>query len=283
MIELKNVKQIGTPRENNKIYIENMTYNKIKEDSYLEKRVYVLMGHTERMGEKYATFVEAAIPVHEIEFSAGVPKWNSEIWSNVFREIKRLYEDMIIVGWAIDIKGMSQKLTPDLERVHREHFGGVHQLLFLLDTLEQEETFYIYKENKVVRKDGFYIYYKARSKERIPITVLPEKKREFHREEPDVEVEVMVSENENHRGGKYRQMIQESERPKKDNGNAGVAIAVAMLIFVLGVGIYENSDALQTNLLQNLDSTEVSGEEIKESETEISGNKIEIEVVPGSE
>ena len=283
MIELKNVKQIGTPRENNKIYIENMTYNKIKEDSYLEKRVFVLMGHTEHMGEKYATFIEAAMIVRDIEFSGGVPKWSNTSWNEVIRQIKRLYEDMIIVGWAIDIKGMSQKLTPDLERVHREHFGGVHQLLFLLDTLEQEETFYIYKENKVVLKDGFYIYYKARSKERIPITVLPEKKREFHREEPDVEVEVMVSEIENHRGGKYRQMIQESERPKKDNGNAGVAIAVAMLIFVLGVGIYENSDALQTNLLQNLDSTEVSGEEIKESETEVSGNKIEIEVVPGSE
>ena len=29
---LKNVKQVGTPREENKIYIENMAYNKIKEE-----------------------------------------------------------------------------------------------------------------------------------------------------------------------------------------------------------------------------------------------------------
>lgn len=283
MIELKNVKQIGTPRENNKIYIENMTYNKIKEDSYLEKRVFVLMGHTERMGEKYATFVESAIPVREIEFSGGVPRWNNAIWSEVFHEIKRLYEDMIIVGWAVDIKGMSPKLTPDLERVHREHFGGVHQLLFLLDTLEQEETFYIYKENKVVSKDGFYIYYKARSKERIPVTVLPEKPSGMHRIEPEVEVEVAVSEAEIRRGGQYRQMMQEQKKPQKDNGNAGIAIAVAMLVFVIGVGIYENSDAIQTSLLQNQNSTEVSGEDVKESETEASGNSIEVEIVPGSE
>jgi len=145
---LRNVKQVGTPREDNKIYIENMTYNKIKEDGYREKRVYVLMGHTERMGSKYATFVESAIPVQEIEFSGGVPRWNNTIWGEVFREIKRLYEDMIIVGWAVDMKGMLPRMTPDLERVHREHFGGVHQLLFLLDTLEKEEAFYIYKENK---------------------------------------------------------------------------------------------------------------------------------------
>ena len=123
---LKNLKQIGTPRGENKIYIENLAYNKIREESYKEKSVFVLMGHTERMQGRYASFIEAVIPVREIEFVGNIPKWNSATWSKVFREIKRLYEDMIIVGWAIEIKGMSPKLTPDLERVHREHFGGVH-------------------------------------------------------------------------------------------------------------------------------------------------------------
>ena len=87
---LKNVKQVGTPREENKIYIENMTYNKIKDESYHEKNVYVLMGHTERMGAKYATFIEAAILVREMEFAGNVPKWNNGTWSDVFRDIKRL-------------------------------------------------------------------------------------------------------------------------------------------------------------------------------------------------
>lgn len=286
---LKNVKQVGTPREDNKIYIENMTYNKIKEDSYFEKRVFVLMGHTERMGVKYATFVEAAIPVRDIEFSGCIPKWNNTIWGEVFREVKRLYEDMIIVGWAIDIKGMLLKLTPELERVHREHFGGVHQVLFLLDTLEQEETFYMYKENKVVNKDGFYIYHKARSKERIPVTVLPEKPTGIRRMEPQVEVEVEVPEPKNPKGGRYRQMIKEKKKPEKDSGNAGVAIAVAMLVFVIGVGIYENGGfsnkkpSIETNLLQNQDDTEASRENVKESDTQTSGNQIEVEVIPGSE
>ena len=286
---LKNVKQIGTPREDNKIYIENMTYNKIKEDSYLEKRVFVLIGHTERMGAKYATFIEAAIPVQELEFSGCIPKWSNTIWNEVFREVKHFYEDMIIVGWAIDIKGMSIKLTPDLERVHREHFGGVHQLLFLLDTLEQEETFYMYKENKVVSKDGFYIYHKARSKARVQSSVLPEKPTGFRRIESPVEVEVEVPEAEFRSRGKYRQMMQSAKKPEKDNGNIGVAIAVAMLVFVIGVSIYENggflnkNPSLETNLLQDENSTEASGEDVKESDTETAGNVIEIEVIPGGE
>ena len=303
---LKNLKQIGTPREENKIYIENMAYNKIKEDSYKEKRVFVLMGHTERMEGRYATFIEAAITVREIEFSGLTPRWNNSTWNDVFREIKRLYEDMIIVGWAVDIKGMSPKLTPDMERVHREHFGGVHQLLFLLDTLEQEETFYMYKENKLIQKDGFYIYHKARSKERtasrptrepIPVTVLPEKEHGFRRVEPKVDVELELSQTETRKGGKYRELLQEKKKPEKDSGNIGIAVAVAMLVFVIGVGVYENSgsilgkqESLETNLLQNQKSTETSGESSDEADaetladdTETAGNIIEVEVIPGTE
>lgn len=287
---LKNVKQIGTPREDNKIYIENMAYNIIKEESYQEKRVFVLMGHTERMETKYATFIEAVIPVREIGFSAGVPRWNNVAWSEVFREIKRLYEDMIIVGWALDVRGMSPKMTPDLERVHREHFGGVHQLLFLLDTMEQEETFYIYKENKVVFKDGFYIYHKARRKEgqekslkreEIPVAVMPEKTISFREHELNVEVD--VPQQEIRKGGRYRQMLQEPKKPEKESGNLGIAIAVAMLVFVVGVGVYENSDSIQTNLLQKPESTEVSGEKLEEEDTQTSNDVIDVEVVPGSE
>ena len=263
---LKNLKQIGTPREDEKIYIENLAYSKIKEDVYREKRVFVLMGHTERMQGRYATFVEAIVPVTEIEFSGSTPRWNNTAWSKVFREIKRMYEDMIIVGWALDIKGMSPRLTPELERVHREHFGGVHQLLFLLDTLEQEETFYVYKENKLVSKDGFYIYHKARSKE-------------LRRSEPKVDVAVEVPEMEIRRGGMYRQYIQEQKQPQKDSGNIGIAIAVAMLILVIGVGLYENSG----DIFEKPNSIEVSGEQENEIETEVFEENIEIEVIPGSE
>lgn len=303
---LKNVKQIGTPREENKIYIENMAYNMIKEDTYRDKSVFVLMGHTERMEGRYATFIEAAIPVRDIEYLGFVPKWNNTIWSEVFHEIKRLYEDMIIVGWSFDAKGMSPKLTPDLERMHREHFGGVHQLLFLLDTMEQEESFYIYKENKIVPKDGFYIYHRVRRKEstsspmqqeHIPVKVLPEKTKAFRRIEPEVDVDLQVSETEWKRGGRYRELLQEQKKPQKDNGNIGIAVAVAMLVFVIGVGVYENSDSIfgnkssiETGLFQNQASTEQTEEseqfentEDKKQDSETGTDFIEIEIVPGNE
>ena len=230
---LKNLKQIGTPREDNKIYVEHIVYAKIKENSYKEKRVFVLMGHTERMDGRYVTFIEGIIPVREIDFMGNTPRWNNSTWSEIFREIKRLYEDMIIVGWAVDIKGMSPRVTPELERVHREHFGGVHQLLFLLDTIEQEESFYIYKENKIVPKDGFYIYHKVRRKEipnisiesaeKIPIKIIEPPKENLPQCIKNVDVDVDIQQDETtkrQKGGRYRQLINEKKSVRtKEDGN----------------------------------------------------------------
>lgn len=290
---LKNLKQIGTPREENKIYVENLAYIKMKEESYKEKRVFVLLGHTERMDGRYATFVEAAVPVREIDFVGTTPRWNNAIWNEVFREIKRLYEDMIIVGWAIDIRGMSPKITPELERVHREHFGGAHQLLFLLDTLEQEETFYMYKENKLIAKDGFYIYHRAYRRERV-VTREQERYQEhvkpesgvIRRREREVGVEVELPETETRKGGRYRQLMQEEKKEvSKGGGNLGIVVAAAALVLVIGVGVYQNSgsnimgnpDSVETNLLQEENS------ETEEENTQEEKDVISVEVVPGIE
>lgn len=279
---LKNLRQIGTPKDEDKIYVENLAYAKIKEENYKEKRVFVLMGHSERMEGRYATFIEAAIPVKDIEFIGNVPRWSNTAWSEVFREIRRLYEDMIIVGWAVDIKGMSPKLTVELERAHKEYFGGVHQVLFLLDTLEQEEAFYVYKENKLVSKDGFYIYYRARKKTEYkpeinePVQIKPI--------ENQVEVDLDVRETENLSRGRYRQLMQEQRKTKEaDNSNVGLAIAVAMLLFVVGLGAYENrdilfksSEAIETNGLE-VDGVEADATEASSTDT------IPVETISGTE
>ena len=267
---LKNIKQIGTPREENKIYIENHAYTKLKEIGYSDKKAFVLMGHTERMEGQYATFVEAVIPIRDIEFAGNVPQWNNHTWKEVFSEIKRLYEDMIIVGWAVDLKGLRPRVSPELERVHREHFGGVHQLLFLLDTLEQEEVFYIYRENKLVSKDGFYIYHRARKKENISV------KDEEIKKDAHVRLDVEFVDEKIAKGGVYRQMLQEQKSPKDiEGGNVGLAIAVAMLVFVIGVGVYEN----RGNIFGTEQAVEVNAEQ---QNTEM-GTEIEVMAENGEE
>ena len=85
--DLKNIRQIGMPTQEDKIYIENAVYARIHEEDYAEKKVFVFMGHTECIQGRYTTFIEAAIPVLKMEFVQNAPQWNNRAWSDVFRRL----------------------------------------------------------------------------------------------------------------------------------------------------------------------------------------------------
>ena len=93
-IVTNNVKQIGTPADEGRVYISEKAYKRIKTEGFKDKEVFVLMGHTESSGGRYATFVEAAIAVYDMEFDKNAPLWTNKVWSRVFAEIKKSYEEL---------------------------------------------------------------------------------------------------------------------------------------------------------------------------------------------
>lgn len=208
--KIKNIKQIGTPPEEDRIYLLDSAYKKMHENLLEEKRVYILMGHTEKSNGRYATFVEAAIPVENIEFEHNVPIWSNQVWKDVFYQIKNQYEELIIVGWGMDRKGFAPCETPELEMVHREQFGGIHQLLFLMNSLEQEENFFINKNNHLYKKAGFFIYYQMKT---------TTQKREEDNYEKEAKVDIEIPEEliakETSSGvtkGRYRQLLKQQNQ-----------------------------------------------------------------------
>ena len=63
--DLKNIRQIGTPAEGDRIYIENAAYARVHEETYEERRVFIFMGHTDlcrgcHSGKGYGIFTESA-------------------------------------------------------------------------------------------------------------------------------------------------------------------------------------------------------------------------------
>lgn len=224
--DLKNIRQIGTPAEGDRIYIENAAYARVHEETYEERRVFIFMGHTECEQGVYMTFVEAAIPVRDMEFSQNLPRWGTHAWSDVFREIKRSYENSIIVGWALDCKGYPPRLTAELEAIHREQFGGAHQVLFLMDSLEGEEYFYLHKGNRLQPKNGFYIYYARELHEiRIPDVTIELPRRGSRQELPEILPE------------KNKKI--EKEVHKHMPTSYAMVAAIALLLVLAGVGIWQ--------------------------------------------
>ena len=263
MIEIvtKNVEQIGRPIEDDRIYISDKAYMMKHNEGISEKNVYVLMGHTESSGGKYATFIEDSIAVYGIEFEHNVPIWNNHVWNGVFSEIKRNYEDSIIVGWAYDRKGFRPDNSPELERIHREHFGGAHQLLFLVDSLQSDEKFYINKNNRLCERQGFFIYYKMDDRNKQSQNMVPENsieesqplKKEQHIVELNVpeEIPVKMPDNKYNSRARYREAMA-GKTLKKNSETRGLSIAIvtmiAIMIVLVGVTMYSKGFSVSDNI-----------------------------------
>ena len=246
----KQIQQIGTPGQEERLYVEETVYRPTRNGGKNQRSVYVLVGHTECASGRYATYVEGAIEVQEITFQMGVPQWNNKAWNYVFLEMKRCYEEAIIVGWAVDRQGIVPEPTLEYERVHREQFGGAHQILLLMNSLEGEEKAYENKKNHLVEKPGFYIYYEKGAK----IEAFPEE-RMWRRLETKAQMEPTVEEERlqgrgNEEYGKVRLeedsklMIQppkrksEPEEEERESTFAGAAMGIAMILMlgIIGVG-----------------------------------------------
>lgn len=162
----KDIKQIGKPDIGDRIYVENRVYQFLHPYSSLdEKKAYVLLGRFENYAGKQCVFVEAAIPLLDMAFDGEMPMWNDHTWAYIYKQLKHEYDSMVIVGWAMDIKGQLPNMTGRLEALHQNNFGGAHQVLFLMDSLEREETFYGSRNGHLYRREGFYIYYEKNAAE----------------------------------------------------------------------------------------------------------------------
>lgn len=157
----KDIKQMGNPDIGERIYVENRVYQYMHPyQNHKEETAYVLLGRFENYAGKQCVFVEAAIRLEEIEFEAEIPVWNDQTWAYIYQQLKHEYDSMVIVGWALDIKGQLPNMTAKIEALHQNNFGGPHQVLFLMDSLEQEETFYCSRNEHLYRREGFYVYYR---------------------------------------------------------------------------------------------------------------------------
>lgn len=232
---LKNLRQIGTPEEQNRVYIEDEVYHKLKDRQTEEKTLYVLMGHTECTQGVYETFVEGLIPATEVSFERNVPVWTNMTWSKVFQQIKKNYEDSIIVGWAYKNMTSPVKVTPEIESMHREHFGGAHQICIMLNPLMQEENIYTYQKNSLQPKDGFFIYYDP--------TVRKELQEEVKKIIPvEIEKEMEV---EARPQGVYRQMLQEQGKQEGAKGFSYALVCIlCLMIAIMGISIFKDKDKL---------------------------------------
>lgn len=244
----KNIKQIGTPDIGDRIYIENSAYQKMHPyGQCAEKMVYVMLGRFDDFAGHTCIFVEEAIKMNEIEFSGKLPVWNDDSWGYLYRKLRPEHENMIIVGWAVDICGQLPSMTAQLERIHQTYFGGTHQILLLMDTLEREEAFFSNRNGYLKRREGFYVYYDKTIPNRM------EEAMESVRSQHRMQEKAVVYEDDRaqHRQESYREYLnnrrlQRSTPQPSYRGSYSSTILLLVVIVALGYSAFQNHQKMES-------------------------------------
>ena len=161
----RNIRQIGNPEKDFRIYMEDYVYTYLHPAQLygceigVFPRMLILVGEIEHFSNRSCAFISGAVQVENERFPEEVPELNDAVWRRVKKEMQQFFDKCQIVGWVLDIPGNALEITPEIEDMHRTNFLNNFQFFFLMDSKEREEAFYTWKEGRLTRKEGYFIYY----------------------------------------------------------------------------------------------------------------------------
>ncbi|ROR23610.1 LysM domain-containing protein [Mobilisporobacter senegalensis] len=237
----KNIRQIGQPDNSRKIYIEDyvMTYvRQLAMKDYSHYKVAVLLGQFIKIDGGKSIFISGAVEAIGVDIETQTA-FTNEIWTNIYDDVKKYFDDVEIVGWYVSKPGMTLDTTDQLLKVHVDNFAGQDKALLMYDSIEKEEAFHVFNNNKLCRQSGYYIYYE-RNEEMQNYMVENKKANSIDAGYEDKAIKeirhIIESKKEN--------------KPEKEQGNVvnllyAASTVLAVVVLVIGATMLNNYDQMQ--------------------------------------
>ncbi|MBQ7706815.1 MAG: LysM peptidoglycan-binding domain-containing protein [Lachnospiraceae bacterium] len=158
----KNIRQIGSPSGDKRIYIEDyvITYlNYIARPGSTHARGAILLGEKKRSDVGDIIFISGAVDAQNLEFDMDECEFTQEIWADIYEQIKENFPDLSVMGWFLSRMGFSTAINSKIEKLHFENFPGNDKVLYITDSLESEDAFYMHEHGQLVKQRGYFVYY----------------------------------------------------------------------------------------------------------------------------
>jgi len=295
----KNIRQIGKSGVNKRIYVEDYVMTYIKQlagGDYSSSKYGVLVGQCIKQENCRNIFISGAVEINNIETSNDIV-FSNDTWTGIYESIKKYFVESEIVGWFIGGPGY---LIDDMEKIRKAHvdnFAGQDKTLLSFDIVEKEEAFWGYENSRLMKQEGYYIYYEKN--EEMQTYMIDHKNASSNEADYDDRVSRDI-----------RAVIKKNKPIQEENKNVGKLVyaastLLALIVLVIAAAILNNYDQMQkmqdtiSYLSQNMEevqslfvegysSAEQQGAQV--SDTDISGEASEdqlqeeslnVEVVPG--
>ena len=273
----KNIKQIGDVSSNRKIYIEDYAFTYINSVAYQtpeDEQAGVLLGEVQKSDEEKCLFIKGVIRAKtpENETKQGIV-FNEKIWEKIYAEIEKFFPDLEVVGWFAAMPGITQERFLYLKKLHMDNFSGGMKTMYLVNTCDKEENFYLYENGELKKQKGYVCFYE-RNYEMQEYMLERRERKPIESPEKD---KVMKS---------IRSIIQEKEEMRQRRKNSvflyGISSFMAVVVLVIGINLlnsYEKMKKFDTSL-SNI-ALEISNIREKEKSIQTSDNSVSVNKISG--
>lgn len=157
-------KQMGSIENEVKIYMEDYVYTYLYQYGKSgggKEKLAALVGRHYNVDGQEILIISGAIQGKGTRQENGIERFADETWEYIGGQMENYFKGMTILGWVHCQPGFGAFLTAKDETFHREYFKEKWQTLFVLDTMDKLDSFYIYnEEGKGLRQaKGYFIYY----------------------------------------------------------------------------------------------------------------------------
>lgn len=239
----KNIRQVGTPQGSRRIYVEDyvMTYlNQLAKPGNTYARGAILLGEYKQVNNQGVLFISGALEAQNMELDLEEITFTNEIWSEIYNNVKRFFPDLEVVGWFLSRMGLSIQINEKITKIHVDNFPGRDKALFMIDSLEEEDAWYLYENNGLKKQSGYYIYY---TRNDAMQSYMMSQRNHM------VESETDIAERDQELLNKYRSRLEKRNTEEKERKPISLLYVASSLLTVaflaLGITVINSYDRLK--------------------------------------
>ena len=243
-----NIRQVGTPGEKIKIYIEDyvMTYlNQMTGERPALQKAALLLGEKVKKESTDIFFISAAVAVVPMEWKEDQFKLSSDEWTALYDKINHYFKNRHILGWFLSRPGQAAAADGEMEKIHSDNFKDKGPLFYTVDPLDREDAFYLYENGHLFRQHGYYIYYDRNEAMQNYMIEIRQENQEMREGTPGFQSRLYEKKTDHH-------IRREAVSGKNRNRNMKWIPQAAVLVLILVVvGIRRNMSGGILPVVQN--------------------------------
>ena len=261
------VKQMGGMESSIKIFMEDYVYTYLYQygrNGGGKEKLAALVGRHYVVNGQETVVISGAIQGRGTVQENGVERFTDETWEYIDGQMQKYFAGMSIVGWVHCQPGFGAFLMAKDEVFHREYFKEKWQVLYVLDTVDKLDTFYICNEEGTGLRQarGYFVYYdKNREMQEYMLENSMVKPKEVQvQEEQEAEAVLMEERRERRKPTqeerldaaqdirrvlKKRELAAKQAKKEHDRLLAAVSCVLCVVCVSLGIAMWQSLDRLQ--------------------------------------